>query len=302
MAGDNRPEPRRRGLGRGLSALLGSDGGDDGTPGPAPIGLRILPVERLQPGRFQPRRRFTEEALDELAQSIAAQGVLQPILVRRLGEGETYEIIAGERRWRAAQRAKLDRVPVVVRDLKDDEALEVALVENLQRQDLSPVEEAEAYARLIREFGHTQEALGKLVGKSRSHVANLLRLLSLPAGVKAMMDEGRLSAGHARTLVGREDAEALARTIADKGLSVRQAEALTQGRTTGRAGAQEPRGVAVPKDSDTRALEEELAASLELPVAIVHRGGEGGTVTVRYRTLEELDEVCRRLSNPGAGA
>ncbi len=281
-------EEKRRGLGRGLSALLGD-------PMPLPVaevpveirpsgGVRTLPVEQLQGGRFQPRRTFNEDAIGELAQSIREKGILQPILVRSIGPG-AFEIIAGERRWRAAQRAQIHEVPVIVREMDDREALEIALVENLQRQDLTPLEEAEGYRRLMDEFSHTQEELGKVVGKSRSHVANMMRLLALPEEIKTMVDAGELSMGHARALLTMEDPLGVAREIVAKGLNVRQTEKLGGG--SGRKEKEE-------RDPDLIALEGELAESLGLKVSIKILG-QGGEVTIRYQKEEQLEKLLLRL-------
>lgn len=288
---------RKRGLGRGLSALMGDfpEAPADGTAGPRDI--MTAQIAELAPNPFQPRKAFDDEALGELADSIRARGVLAPILVRPAGEGAAagirWQIVAGERRWRAAQKAGLHEVPVVVRDLDDLAALEAAIVENVQRRDLSPVEEAEGYRRLIDEFGHRQEDVARAVGKSRSHVANLLRLLGLPEAVRAMLADGRLSMGHARALVGRDDADILARKIVAEGLSVREAEALV-GDLRGPARAA-GRKAGKPKDADTRALESDLANALGLGVEIRHDGEKGGAVTIRYRSLEQLDDLCQRL-------
>jgi ParB family chromosome partitioning protein len=285
-------EARRRGLGRGLSALF-----QDDVPAPPPLTperqVRIVPVGLLRPGRYQPRRRFDDESLQPLIESIREKGVLQPILVRpHPAEENHYEIVAGERRWRAAQRLRLHEVPIIVREIADREALELGLVENIQRADLTPLEEAEGYRRLIDEFGHTQEALAKAVGKSRSHIANMLRLLALPETVKAMLHDGRLSAGHARALIAAADPAALAEEVAGRNLSVRDAERLAQQkRAPGRRGG----GAKPAKDADTLALERELAAALGLKVTIEHGTG-GGTLSIHYRTLDQLDDVLRRLN------
>lgn len=291
MSGD---KGRARGLGRGLSALLG-----DETYEPAAArGARTVPIESLEPGRFQPRRRIVEEDLRDLAQSIAAKGILQPILVRAFADDPgRYEIIAGERRWRAAQLARLHEVPVTVKALTDREAMEIALIENLQRQDLSPLDEAEGYRRLVAEYGHTQEALADSIGKSRSHVANTLRLLALPDGVKAMLDAGLLTAGHARSLLTAADPEALARTVARRGLNVRQTERLA---AQSRAEPASARGRAPAKAADTAALERDLSARLGLDVEIRHRGG-AGSVVLHYRTLDQLDDVLKRLTARSGG-
>ncbi|MFQ5844493.1 MAG: ParB/RepB/Spo0J family partition protein [Planctomycetota bacterium] len=282
-------ESRRRQLGRGLSALFGAEEADYAELERERAGATVA-VEFLRPGRFQPRHRFDEEEIKGLVDSVRENGILQPILVRRAADSaERYEIIAGERRWRAAQLAKLHEVPVIVKDLSDGDALEIALVENLQRQDLTPLEEAEGYQRLMAEFSHTQESLGRGLGKSRSHIANTIRLLGLPDSVKAMIEDGRLSAGHARALLGAQDPEALARRVVARGLIVRQAEALVQAEKA-------PPRRAAAKDADTAALERQLAERLGLTVAINHRGA-GGTLTIRYRTLEQLDDVVHRLSH-----
>jgi ParB family chromosome partitioning protein len=288
-------EEKRKGLGRGLAALLGEDAALSVVVQAPPRGMRTLPIEHLKPGPFQPRRRMDDATIQELAKSIAAKGILQPILVRKAKDAaDAYEIIAGERRWRAAQLAALHEVPVVVKDLTDAEALEVALIENLQRQDLTPLEEAEGYKRLMEEFSHTQEKLAETVGKSRSHVANMMRLLGLPDTVKDMLQSGELTAGHARALLTAPDPVGLARDIARGGLSVREAERLAG------ASAKKPGGrKAAAKDADTRALERDLAAKLGLKVEIRHRGGQGGTLTVHYTMLEQLDDVIERLGLGG---
>ncbi len=289
-------EGRRRGLGRGLSALLGDEGGE----APPEAGGRIaqmMPVEYLQAGQYQPRKRFEDEAFAALVDSVRARGVLQPLLVRRgAAPPGRYEIVAGERRWRAAQQARLHEVPVIVKELSDVEALEIALVENLQREDLTPLEEAEAYRRLMEEFSHTQEALSRAVGKSRSHVANMIRLLGLPEPVRRMLDDGDLSAGHARTLVNATDPESLAREVVRRGLNVRQTEDLARHEKP--AGAKKPVG-AVAKDPNIAALEREIADSLGLKVKISAKTGSAGKLTVQYESLEQLDEVVHRLkTNP----
>jgi ParB family transcriptional regulator, chromosome partitioning protein len=280
----------RPGLGRGLSALMGDLAREEpvasgSTPTP---GLRMLPVGSMTPHPDQPRRRFDEAALDELAASIAIRGVIQPIVVRPMGAG--YQIVAGERRWRAAQRARLHEVPVIIRDFDESETLEIALVENIQRQDLNAIEEAQAYARLIGDFGHTQDALAKLVHKSRSHVANLLRLLDLPASVQAHVVEGRLTMGHARALIGADDVDALASEVIAKGLSVRDTERRAQSAKPSVAG----RGGHGP-NPDIVALENQLADLLGLPVKVSF-GAKGGTLTLSYSTLDQLDMICQRLT------
>ncbi len=290
----------RPGLGRGLSALLGDGGGaEENERGhEPPHNLRTMPVSALTPHPGQPRRHFDEDALNELAASIAAHGIIQPIVVRPRGKG--YQIIAGERRWRAAQRARLHEVPVVVRDLADTETLEIALVENIQRQDLNAIEEAQAYKRLIVEYDHSQEALGKIVNKSRSHVANLLRLLDLPDPVQTMVIEGDLSMGHARALIGAPDAERLALRVRDQGLSVRDTEKLARNAKPDadrreRQPSFDHGRADFARDADIAALEQQLGDVLGLKVRIAH-GDKGGTLTLNYATLDQLDMVCQRLS------
>lgn len=282
----------RPGLGRGLSALMGDlereepvAGGALSTPG-----LRMLPVGSLSPHPDQPRRRFDEAALDELAGSISARGLIQPIVVRPLGKG--FQIVAGERRWRAAQRARLHEVPVIIRDFTDAETFEVALVENIQRQDLNVIEEAEGYARLIGDYGHTQEALAKIVNKSRSHVANLMRLLDLPAEVQKFVIEGALTMGHARALIGIANAEALARDVVARHLSVRETEDLARAAKPATRKDRKPGG---GPNHDIVALENQLADLLGLSVKIAF-GPKGGTLTLGYSTLDQLDMICQRLS------
>jgi ParB family chromosome partitioning protein len=268
----------------GLSALLGDAGATATTP-------QTLPVAAIEPGPFQPRGAMDQASLADLAASIREHGILQPILVRpKPGAKGSYQIIGGERRWRAAQLVPLHEVPVVIRDLDDRAALAAALVENLQREDLNPLEEAEGYQRLTREFGLTQEALGKAVGKSRSHVANTLRLLALPARIKELVGSGSLSAGHARALLTAPDPVKLAEQVVTRGLNVRQTEALA-------AAAGKPRAPRA-QDPETRAVERDLTARLGLKVAIRH-GRRGGTVTIAYRDLDQLDGLIRLLS-PGA--
>ncbi|HLJ20791.1 MAG TPA: ParB/RepB/Spo0J family partition protein [Stellaceae bacterium] len=277
---------RRRSLGRGLSALLGEE---DAAPEAAP---RTIRIDLLRPGRYQPRHQFDTESLQALAQSIREKGVLQPLLVRRVpGHPEAFEIVAGERRWRAAQLAQLHDVPVVLREIDDREALEIALIENLQRQDLSALEEAQAYQRLLDEFAHTQEAVAQAVGKSRSHVANTIRLLDLPGAVKQMLEAGDLTAGHARALLGAPDPLALAQEIVRRGLNVRQVERLAKKSKTA-SSARAPR----EKDADTRAVEHELTLALGIAVKIdPARDGRAGTLSISYQSLDQLDELIRRL-------
>ncbi len=282
-------------LGRGLSALLGDEGEDyadlDKVRDSKPV-----PIEFLQPSAFQPRRRFNEEDMATLVASVKEKGILQPILVRRHPTvANRFEIVAGERRWRAAQRAQLVDVPVVIKDLSDQDTLEIALIENIQRESLTPLEEAEGYRRLMDEFSHTQDALARTVGKSRSHVANTLRLLVLPEPVKQLVDVGKLTAGHARALIGSDDPEMLAQQIVKRGLNVRQTERLAQS-------AKSNTGTARPapqKDADTLALEREISTLLGLRVNIRFSRG-GGTLTIAYKTLEQLDDVLHRLNQGGA--
>jgi len=291
----------KRGLGRGLSALMGEeDAGPKLKAVDAPTAIAPhtdqldIPVEHLEPNPYQPRRTFTEDDLKDLTASIKERGIIQPIIVRpKPGADGQFQIIAGERRWRAAQRAQLHDVPVRVLEFDDAQTLEIAIVENVQRADLNAVEEARGYRRLMDEFDYTQDALAKFIGKSRSHIANTLRLLSLPEGVQVMLADGRLSAGHARALVGHESAGTLALEIAKKGLSVRDAEVLAKKGLAkkGKAGKQAP----AQKDADTRALEIRMSNKLGMKVEIEHKG-EKGTLTVRYRSLEQLDDICKRLA------
>jgi ParB family chromosome partitioning protein len=287
-----RPKPRA-GLGRGLNALMGDMAREEpvrGGEAALSSGVRTLPVGSLTPHPGQPRRHFAEAALEELAESIAARGMIQPIVVRPHGKG--YQIVAGERRWRAAQRARLHEVPVIVREFNDTETLEIALVENIQRQDLNAIEEAEAYHRLIDDYGHTQEALGKLVHKSRSHIANLLRLLDLPKMVQDKVVEGELSMGHARALIGAPDVEQLAYQVISKGLSVRDTERLARAAKPAEARI---RSGDTGRDADLAALEHHLADLLGLAVRIGH-SPKGGTLTLSYSTLDQLDMLCQRLT------
>jgi len=276
-------DPRRRSLGRGLSALLGPEELAEARAEPgAPT---HLPTAALKPGRFQPRRRFDADEMAGLVESVRAQGILQPILVRRAGEGE-YEIVAGERRWRAAQAAQLHEVPVLVRALDDGQALELALVENLQRQDLRPLEEAQGYRRLLEEFGHTQEDLSRVVGKSRSHVANMIRLLELPEPVKALLEEGALSAGHGRALLSASDPAALAREVARRGLNVRQTERIAKAEAKRKTPKQITQG---------GALARELSLKLGYKVEIRHKDGDRGELILHYDNLDQFDDMVAAL-------
>ena len=293
--GRRRQEFAKRHLGRGLSALLGGDENEAaaGTPAAAPVApTRTAPIEFLHPSAMQPRTQFDEDKLEQLAQSIREKGVLQPILVRehRTNKGE-WEIVAGERRWRAAQKAQLHDVPIVVRDLSDRDTLEIALIENVQRQDLNPIEEARAYRRLMQEFAYTQETLSDHIGKSRSHIANLLRLLELPESVRAMLSDGRLTVGHARPIINLPNVVELAEAIVAKGLSVRDAERLAQKKKTKYGRVAKP---AREKDADTRALERDLTAKLGLKTEIQF-DGKGGTLVIHYQSLEQLDELIAKL-------
>lgn len=293
---------QRRGLGRGLSALMA-----DVTPPTESQGAqqepqrpdKLIPIERIVPNPDQPRRTFTSEQLNELAESIRVKGVIQPLIVRVDPSDNTrYQIVAGERRWRASQMAQLHELPVIVRDYNDTEVLEVAIIENIQRADLNPMEEAAAYRQLMYKFGHTQEKLAEALGKSRSHIANLMRLLNLPESVQSMVASGDLTAGHARTLVTAAQPEELARVILRKGLSVRDAEKLAKDGlhpSGGSKGGKKASGF--DKDADTRALESDLSAALGMKVQIDHAPGkDSGKMTISYDTLEHLDALCALLS------
>ncbi len=280
-------------LGRGLSALLGDSGADYAKLDKAKSGKHVA-IELLHPGKYQPRHRMDQDAIDALADSIREKGILQPLLVRRHPDDPAaYEIIAGERRWRAAQLAKLHEVPVLIKDFDDQTTLEVAVIENVQREDLSPIEEADAYQRLMDEFERTQEDVAQLVGRSRSHVANTLRLLSLDPEVKDLVEDGSLSAGHARTLIGAEDAVAKATHIISRDLSVREAERLAKQP----AGKQKAARPAKPKDVDTIALERDVSNTLGLKVVIDGHGPKG-TVKIAYDTLDQLDDLLDKLRAP----
>ena len=312
-------QPERRGLGRGLSALLGDIGGDIGggilgeiagsggaaepdrgapTPGAGAARLPVTAsIERLHSNPDQPRRDFPEAELNELASSIRQRGIIQPVIVRpdptRPGD---YQIVAGERRWRAAQRAQLHEIPIVIRDLDDQAVLELAIIENVQRSDLNAIEEANGYAQLIERFGYTQEKMSDIVGKSRSHVANTMRLLGLPDQVQQMVRGGKLSAGHARALINAADPVALAEQAVLRGLTVRQVEELARRAAAPRRkpGA---RGGPQQKDADTRILEGDLSAAIGMAVSIEHHPNDGGgEVRIRYRSLDELDRLCRKLT------
>ena len=289
---------KKRGLGRGLDSLLGDAIRDRPTSAPAqPDGssIRMLSISALTPHPDQPRRHFAQGALEELVQSIRQRGIIQPIVVRPAPSGKGYQIVAGERRWRAAQRASLHEIPAIVRDFEDGEALEIALIENVQREDLNPIEEAEAYHRLTEEFGHSQKALASLVDKSRSHVANLMRLLDLPAPVRAMMLEDRLQMGHARALIGHDAAETLALRIEKDGLTVREVERIVR---QAKGGPTAPRRSAKPvqqSDPDIVALQNQLGDLLGLDI-VIQSEGVSGKMTIRYGSLDQLDMLCQRLS------
>ncbi|MGB3418391.1 MAG: ParB/RepB/Spo0J family partition protein [Mesorhizobium sp.] len=283
----------RKRLGRGLAALIGEMDRPAQLERPAVAADGKVPIEFLSPNPRNPRRQFGDADLTDLAQSIREHGVVQPVVARPSPtEAGRYEIIAGERRWRAAQRAGLTEIPIILRDVSDRTALELAIIENVQRTDLNAVEEALGYQNLMDEHGYTQADLGQVIGKSRSHVANTLRLLRLPEVIRDMLVDGTLSAGHARTLVTAEDPAGLAKRIVDGGLSVRQAEALAQ-MPAGTVGTRQSAKPA-EKDADTLALEKLLSDAIGMSVSIAHKGG-GGEVRVAYRTLEQLDDLCRRL-------
>lgn len=290
-------DPSKRRLGRGLAALIGEIDRmppSEGTEARATADLSV-PIEFVTPNPRNPRRHFGEADLADLAQSIREHGIVQPVIVRKASEQGRYEIIAGERRWRAAQQAGLTSIPVLVREVNDRTALELAIIENVQRADLNPLEEAAGYQQLIDDHSYTQADLGQVIGKSRSHVANTLRLLKLPDAVRTMVADGQLTAGHARALITIDDPEALARRIVEEGLSVRQTEMLAQGPQVqpkdGKAAAQQ-------KDTDTLALEKLLSDFTGLKVSIAHRqGGNTGEIRIAYRTLDQLDDLCRRLQS-----
>ncbi|MGA2124514.1 MAG: ParB/RepB/Spo0J family partition protein [Xanthobacteraceae bacterium] len=287
-------EMARSRLGRGLAALIG-DVGDENSAIERTRSQRRLPVEFLRPNPRNPRRMFSDLELDELAASIHERGIIQPILVRTVrGTADAFEIIAGERRWRAAQRAGLHDVPVVLLEVDDREALELAIIENVQRTDLNALEESMGYEALGNEFKYGQDEIAKIVGKSRSHVANMLRLLKLPDSVKVYLRDGKITAGHARALLGEADPETMARMIVERGLNVRQVEAMAQERAAKAGKTAKPRQQRHDKDADTVALERRLSDVLGLVVTIEMRG-QGGELRIRYRSLEQLDAVIRRL-------
>lgn len=290
----------KRGLGRGLSALMADIETPKEVIDGAAVGTveRNIPIERVEPNPDQPRRDFDQDDLNDLASSIREKGIIQPLIVRTHPAGQgRFQIVAGERRWRAAQLAQIHEVPVVLREMNDTEMLEIAIIENIQRADLNPVEEALGFRQLQDRFGHTQEQLAKALGKSRSHIANLMRLLNLPEEVLKLLRDGQLSSGHARALITSEDPVGLALKVVKQGLSVREAERLAKaGKMNGvKANPSKP---GVPKkDADTLALEGDLSATLRMPVSINHdTGKESGAVTIKYADFEQLDEICRRLA------
>lgn len=297
MAEDN---PRMR-LGRGLAALLG-DVGNEAAAETRNRAQRRVPIEFLRPNPLNPRQTFPEAELEELTASIRERDIIQPIIVRGVsGVADAFEIIAGERRWRAAQRAGLHDVPVVIVEADDRQALEFAIIENIQRADLNPLDEARGYENLVAQFGYTQNDLAKIMGKSRSHVANTLRLSRLPEGVKEKVTSGALSAGHARALLAVSDPELVARRVVDQGLTVRDVERIAQREAEGpdEAAAKPPRK-AIERDADTAALEKRLSEILGLEVAVEHRGDKGGAVRIKYRTLEQLEALSHKLAQAGS--
>jgi ParB family chromosome partitioning protein len=283
-------QAQKKRLGRGLAALIGDDMTEDALIQDV-RSLRQMPVELLHASPNNPRKYFAEADLDDLAKSIREKGLLQPLVVRTRTDGE-YEIVAGERRWRAAQRAGVHEIPVLIREFSNGEALEIALIENIQRTDLNPLEEARAYNLLLEQFSYTQQQLAESVGKSRSHIANTLRLLTLPDSVRLQIEAGKLTAGHARTLVATNSPAELAEQIIQLGLSVREAENFTRA-----ASVSKPRKPKSEKNADTKALEKSVAEALGLRIEIRDRGSAGGTVNIGYRSLEQLEEICRRLQS-----
>jgi ParB family transcriptional regulator, chromosome partitioning protein len=291
-------KPDRRGLGRGLSALMSDVAAvDAASVGRDGRGERRIPIDRIAPNPHQPRRDFDPAALAELADSIQQKGIIQPLVVRPIAGTDTFQIVAGERRWRAAQMAHVHDVPAVVRDYSDEEVLEVAIIENIQRADLNAIEEALGFRQLIDQHGHTQEKLATALSKSRSHIANLLRLLQLPDDVQTMVRSGKLSAGHARALITSPNASALAQAVVARGLSVREVERLVKKSETAALHPTRKDRSPTEKDADTRALQADLSANLGMLVKIDHEAaGEGGHLTIRYRTLDDLDLLCTVLS------
>ena len=280
--------PPKKRLGRGLAALIGEDTSEEAVVQDVRT-LRHMPIDLLKASPNNPRKSFSEADLEDLSKSIREKGLLQPIVVRPVANGE-YEIVAGERRWRAAQRAGVHDVPVLIRDLTDGEALEIALIENIQRSDLNPLEEARAYGMLLEQFSYTQQQLADSIGKSRSHIANTLRLMNLPEAVRAEIEQGRLTAGHARALVATDSPAELAKQIIKLGLSVREAETLAREASSPR----KPKAK-TEKDADTRALEKLVSDAIGLKLEITHKGDGSGTMLITYKTLDQLEDVCRRL-------
>lgn len=286
------PQQTKRRLGRGLAALIGEEEKEDLLATDSKL-LRLIPIEFLHANPNNPRKAFRDEELEDLSRSIREKGLLQPIVARTRADGRSFEIVAGERRWRAAQRAGMHEVPVMVRELSDGEALEVALIENIQRADLNALEEARAYAQLMEQFAYTQQQLADSLGKSRSHIANTLRLLTLPEEIKRYIEEGSLTAGHARSLIAADNPAQLANEIIKLGLSVRDAEKLSREKTEDSTGAQRTRTART--DPNTRAVEQSLLEATGLKVEIEDKGKKGGRVVIHYRTLEQLDDLCQRL-------
>ncbi|MFV0291693.1 MAG: ParB/RepB/Spo0J family partition protein [Paracoccus sp. (in: a-proteobacteria)] len=284
---------KRSSLGRGLSALMADLQAEEGVQ-PQDNGAHTIPTEQITPNPDQPRRVFDQSALSELADSIRHRGIIQPLIVRRHPQDpEIYQIVAGERRWRAAQIAQVHELPVLVRDFSDAEMLEVAIIENIQRADLNAIDEAASYRQLMTRFGHTQEKLAEALGKSRSHIANLLRLLNLPDQIQDWVREEKLTAGHARALVTVENPTVVARKIIDRDLSVREVEALVRNKGTKQT---KQRGSSEEKDADTRALEGDLGATLKMRVQIRHSGTDGGQMVITYKDLDQLDRLCQILA------
>ncbi len=292
----------RRGLGRGLSALMADvniEADQPRTDVREKKSDATLPIEKIKANPDQPRRFFSEDALQELANSIREKGVIQPLIVRpHPRENDTYEIVAGERRWRASQLAQLHEVPVVIREMTDTEVLEIAIIENIQRSDLNAIEEAKGYKQLMERFGHTQEKLAAALSKSRSHIANLMRLLQLPQDVQDLLHDGKLSIGHARALITSSDPSGLAQRVVSEGLSVRQTEALAKGQLDKPKAA----APASTKDADTKALEGDLSATLGMKVNLAHKASSGGgKLSIQYKSLDQLDEICALLSSQREG-
>ena len=297
---------KKKGLGRGLSALMADvteapeQTTDQSAAASGQSNDLVVPIEKIVPNPDQPRQTFVEADLVDLASSIREKGVIQPLIVRR--SGEEYQIVAGERRWRAAQRAQLHELPVLVRDLDDTEVLEIAIIENIQRADLNPVEEAQGYRQLMDKFGHTQEKMAEALGKSRSHIANLLRLLNLPDTVQGYLRDGKLSSGHARALITAENPDQLARKVISGGLSVRQTESLVKNEgSKGNKKASTPKARA-ERDADTVALEGDISAALGMKVSLNHpSGAESGSITIKYASLDQLDDLCMMLTKGALG-